>query len=136
MARLIALTEPARRCLRGDFIVLDRFPFKIGRECRLPGGLDGGPPTGLDRRQGGRIPFNHLYISENEQIVHVSREHCQIETEDGEYFLTDRGSLNGTIVEGRPIGGDRAGGRVHLQDHHVIIVGSYTSPFVFKFRAT
>jgi hypothetical protein len=134
MPRLIALTEPARRCLRGDFIVLDPFPFKIGRESRTPGG--DGAPTGLERRQGNRAPFNHLYICENEQVVHVSREHFQIEVEDGEYFLTDRGSLNGTIVEGRPIGGDRTGGRAHLQDHHVIIVGSDTSPFVFKFRTT
>jgi hypothetical protein len=40
------------------------------------------------------------------------------------------------IVEGQVIGGDRAGGRAHLQDHHVIIVGSASSPFVFKFRTT
>jgi pSer/pThr/pTyr-binding forkhead associated (FHA) protein len=132
MPRLIALTDQARRALRGDFLIIDRLPFRIGRESRL--GTDDRPPNpGKERRHAG-LSVNDLYIIEEGGVLHVSREHFLIEEIMGEYFLVDRGSLNGTIVEGRAIGGDRRGGRLHIQDHHVIIVGSSTSPFVFKFR--
>jgi pSer/pThr/pTyr-binding forkhead associated (FHA) protein len=133
MPRLIALTEPARRSLRGDFVVLNKMPFRIGRESRRTGST-GMRPDEKDRRQEAATPLNDLFIAEADEGSHVSREHVQIEIDDGEYFVRDRGSLNGIIVEGRSIGGDRAGGRAHLQDHHVIIIGTATSPFAFKFR--
>jgi len=46
----------------------------------------------------------------------------------------DRGSVCGTIVEGRVLGGARTGGRVQVHDQDVIIVGTSASPFVFKLR--
>jgi len=54
--------------------------------------------------------------------------------DDGGYFLTDRGSVCGTLVEGRRIGGHRLRQRVKLSDHDVIIVGTSASQFIFKFR--
>ncbi|HEX9710078.1 MAG TPA: FHA domain-containing protein [Candidatus Thermoplasmatota archaeon] len=65
---------------------------------------------------------------------HVSREHFQIEQQEGRPFVVDRGSACGTIVEGRTLGGARQGGRAELHAHDVIIVGPSASPFVFKLR--
>ena len=52
----------------------------------------------------------------------------------GEYFLTDRGSVCGTLVEGRRFGGQRQRQRVKLSDHDVIIVDTSMSQLIFKFR--
>jgi len=69
------------------------------------------------------------------EVVNVSREHFQIEQDARDYVLVDRGSACGTIVEGRPVGGDRAGRRIALHDQDLIIVATSHSPLVFKFRA-
>jgi hypothetical protein len=131
-AWLVALTDDARRALHGDQRVLERFPFKVGRESRV--GAAGGRPAD-DRRTGQAPPLNDLYLVEHADMLNVSREHFLIEAVDGRYYLADRASACGTIVEGRPVGGGRTGGRVELHDHDVIIVGTAASPFVFKFRA-
>jgi pSer/pThr/pTyr-binding forkhead associated (FHA) protein len=125
MPRLIALTEPSREALRGDMRVIEGLPFKVGRECRLS-------PRNSDV---GATPTNDLYICETGEVLHVSREHFLIDYDPtGGFILVDRNSLNGTIVEGRCVGGDRSGGEARLQDHSVIVVGGPTSPFIFKFR--
>ena len=49
-------------------------------------------------------------------------------------FVVDRGSVRGTIVAGRQIGGNRAGGRTELRSGDVIIVGTSTSEYVFRFE--
>ena len=129
---LIALAEEARRALNGEQRVIERFPFKVGRESRQPG--QGW--RGAERRSSGTVPqLNDIYIVDPGAVVNVSREHFQIEQDGGRYVLVDRGSACGTIVEGRTVGGDRKGGRTDLRDHDVIIVGTSHSPFVFKFRA-
>jgi pSer/pThr/pTyr-binding forkhead associated (FHA) protein len=47
----------------------------------------------------GRSPRNDLYIEDKA----LSREHCRVDY-DGEFFwLVDKSSHNGTIVNGRPI---------------------------------
>lgn len=130
-AWLVALTEEGRRVLHGDQHVLERFPYKVGRESRTGSARWAAP----ERRVGGAPELNDLYIVEHGEVLNVSREHFQIERHDGGYVLADRGSACGTIVEGRVLGGDRKGGRVELHDHDVIIVGTAASPFVFKFRA-
>ena len=134
-AWLIALTEDSRRALNGEQRVIERFPFKVGRESRLPSSpAPSSTPPGGERRRGAAPQLNDLYIVDSAEVFSVSRAHFQIDLEDGRYYLTDRGSVCGTIVEGRAVGGDRAGGRVELHDHDVIIVGTSASPFVFKFR--
>jgi hypothetical protein len=50
--------------------------------------------------------------------------------------LVDRQSTCGTIVEGRVIGGKHVGGAAPLHDGDVIIVGTSSSRYVFKFRAS
>jgi hypothetical protein len=130
-AWLTALTEDARRALGGDQRVIERFPFKVGRESRSG---PGGARPGSERRGGGTPQLNDVYLVETSEVVNVSREHFAIEAEEGKHFLVDRASACGTIVEGHAVGGGRAGGRVPLHDHDVIVVGTATSPFVFKFR--
>jgi pSer/pThr/pTyr-binding forkhead associated (FHA) protein len=129
---LVALTEDAQRALRGEQKVIERFPFKVGRESRL------GPAKSWqagERRATTTTQLNDVYIVDTGDILNVSREHFLIEHDGGRYMLTDRGSACGTIVEGRTVGGDRKGGRVELHDHDVIVVGTASSPFIFKFRS-
>lgn len=132
-AWLSALTPVARVALLGEQHFIERFPFKVGRESRVGVGSRG---VGEDRRDGTTAPqLNDLYILDpGGEIIHVSREHFQIEQYGDDYVLVDRASACGTLVEGRLVGGDRQGGRVALHDHDVIIAGSEDSPFVFKFR--
>jgi len=66
--------------------------------------------------------------------LQISREHFAIERATGSYFLVDRGSACGTIVAGRHIGGDRAGGRTELRSGDEIVVGTDGSPYVFRFE--
>lgn len=129
---LVALTGEARAILHGEQRVIEHFPFKVGREGRTTAIKAG---SASERRMGAAPQLNDLYIVDAGEVLNVSREHFAVEHEGGHYFLVDRGSVCGTIVEGQAIGGDRRGGRVALHDHDVIIVGTAASPFVFKFRA-
>jgi pSer/pThr/pTyr-binding forkhead associated (FHA) protein len=131
-AWLLALTEDSRAALRGEQKVIERFPFRMGRESRLN---PAAPPSVTERRLRASSQLNDIYLVEHGGVLNVSREHFLIERDGDTFFLVDRGSACGTIVEGRTVGGDRAGGRVELHDHDVIIVGTPTSPFVFKFRS-
>ena len=64
----------------------------------------------------------------------MSREHLQIQHNGTHYVLVDSQSTCGTIVEGMVVGGRGAGGAAPLNDGDVIIVGTSSSPYVFKFR--
>jgi hypothetical protein len=131
-AWLVALTEEARQALRGEQLVLDRLPFRVGRESRAGSAR---PWRADNRRTGTAPPLNDLYLLEPGEVLNVSREHFAIDREGDGYVLVDRESACGTLVEGRQVGGDRQGGRVALRDHDVVIVGTSASRFVFKFRA-
>ena len=130
-ARLIALTDEARTALESGDRPIELLPFRIGRESRIPSPA---PWTRGERRLGTTPQLNDLYLLDDAEPFNVSREHFQIEADGDRFFLTDRGSACGTIVEGRTVGGDRRSERVEVHDHDVIIVGPATSPFVFKLR--
>jgi pSer/pThr/pTyr-binding forkhead associated (FHA) protein len=130
-SRLIALTEDSRRALKGDELVLKKFPFRVGRESRT---LARTVADFVERRYGKVGTNNDLYIADIGEFFNISREHFMIEKVGEGFVITDAGSTCGTIVEGRQLGGNRSGGRVGLHDHDVIIVGTAVSPFVFKFR--
>jgi pSer/pThr/pTyr-binding forkhead associated (FHA) protein len=132
-AWLKGLTGEACSALKGATRVIEGFPFRVGRESRAPGAK---PWVAVERRSGTAPQLNDLYLVEVGEIHDVSREHFQIELEEGRYFITDRGSTCGTIVDGRKVGGDRKGERVEIHDHDVIIVGTSTSRFVFQFRTS
>jgi predicted component of type VI protein secretion system len=65
--------------------------------------------------------------------LNISREHFLIEHQNGNYFIVDRGSSCGTIVEGTTLGDKRQSVSRKLENQDVIIVGSSRSKFVFKF---
>ena len=130
-AWLVGLTEDACAALEGERRMIDRFPFRVGRESR---GESSEAATTEERRFGKAPEVNDLYLVEVSGMLDVSREHFQIEREAEQYFLTDRATACGTLVEGRKVGGARKRERVPLHDHDVIIVGTSASRFVFKFR--
>ena len=132
-AGLSALTPEAKDALGGAELPVTQFPFRVGLESR--GAARAVARIVMDRRRPGSRPNNDLYLSEPEPATNVSREHFQIEHNGAQYVLVDRQSTFGTLVEGRVVGGKRAGGAVPLRNGDVIIVGTSASRFVFKFRA-
>lgn len=131
-AYLKALTLDAQNALHGQKLEIGKFPFRIGRESRGPN-ASWKKDSGDDRRKDNTSPTNDLYLWEQSAEKHISREHCEIQKEGGEYFLFDRESALGTWVEGQLVGGGRRWGRVPLTNGDVIIVGPYTCGFIFKF---
>ncbi len=134
IARLTPLTPEAESALdyRTD-VCLERFPARVGREHRARGGL--ARLLGLTDRRGSQAPTNDLYLHDDEPIKHVSRDHLHIERRGDEFWVTDRGSACGTVVGERYIGGDRQTESARINDGSVLIVGSPSSPFVFRFNA-
>ena len=130
-ARLIALSDAARAALEGAERPIERFPFRVGRESRTSSPA---PWTRGERRVGDGSQVNDLYLVDEGELLNVSREHFLIEADGDRFFLADRGSVCGTIVGGRTVGGERRYERVEIHDDDVIVAGPETSPFVFKFR--
>src|SRR5260370_8571519 len=48
----------------------------------------------------GRDPSNDLWIADHS----LSRQHCLLVSQDGQFAIRDLGSKNGTLVNGMPIG--------------------------------
>jgi FMN phosphatase YigB (HAD superfamily) len=135
MPRLIPLTEQARSSIKGDKIVLNTFPFRVGRESRSSS--DHVPQSIMERRLGKVPPNNECYLIDDGRLLNISREHFQIEqTEKGSFVLRDRLSACGTTVRGEK--GERHCRATHcdLFDGDTIIVGAHTSPYVFRFSAS
>jgi pSer/pThr/pTyr-binding forkhead associated (FHA) protein len=133
-AALAALTPEARDALGAAEIEITRVPFRVGRESRAP--RRAAARVVMERRRAGSRPNNDLYLVERDEPLNVSREHFQIEHNGSQWVLIDRQSSCGTIVEGQVIGGKHAGGAAPLRHGDVIIVGTSSSRFAFKFRAT
>ena len=62
----------------------------------------------------------------------LSREHFQIEHRDRQYFVRDRGSLLGLIVNGQPIGGghDEKVQKL-IRGENTVLIGNEDSPYRF-----
>jgi pSer/pThr/pTyr-binding forkhead associated (FHA) protein len=129
---LVALTPESRTVLGASQTEIERFPYRVGRESRGTERIGGGFVG--ERRSPGSSPTNDLYLVENDEPMNVSRSHFQIDWADASYVLVDLESTCGTIVEGTLVGGDTRGGTITLHDGDVIIVGTSTSPYAFKFR--
>jgi hypothetical protein len=130
-AYLIPLTPEARRAALAPALPLRTLPFRVGRDRRDPSRTPVWPHR--DRRRGGGPGPNDLYLPEPGPQYRLSREHFLIGAEGDAYFLEDRGSACGTLVEGRAVGGARTGGRCALREGDVIIPGGSGSRFAFKF---
>ena len=90
----------------------------------------------VERRLGMAPQLNDVYLVEPVlQVEHVvSREHFLIDVTQEKFVLIDRGSVCGTTVNGKTIGGDRRGGQTELHDQDEIVLEAEGCPFVFKFR--
>lgn len=131
-AFLLALTAEAKAALGGYEAEITQFPFRVGRESRKIEWTEKGIVS--EKRDPTVRPNNDMYLIDKSEIMNVSREHFQIDRAEGGFFLEDRRSTLGTIVEGDTVGGQNKGGRVTLRDGDVIIVGASVSPYIFKFR--
>ncbi len=118
--------------LRGDLVVISRFPFKVGRESRVVM-IDSKLERVERHKKDDTPPNNDLYLMDRCQRLNISREHFQIEKNAAGYRLVDRGSACGTKVEGVKVGGGNNGGSVELQDGDVIAVGAAGTPYLFRF---
>jgi hypothetical protein len=117
----------------GDLIAIMDFPFKVGRESRVTkinGRLE---PVDRPKKDVGSKPNNDLYLVDRGHLLNISREHFQIETREGEYYLVDRGSACGTKLQDTSLGGEDQGGSVQLNDGDVIGVGAKSTPYLFQF---
>ncbi len=130
LVRLTPLTDDARQAVNDAEVVVERLPFKIGRENRRGGGA---PRPKVERRRRQAPQLNDLYLVD--PLMYVSHAHFQIESRESRFFVVDRGSAGGTLVAGQRIGGDRTGGRAEIKDGDVLVVGAEGSPFAFRFRA-
>src|SRR5690349_21229078 len=98
IATLVAATEEARAALGGKReLRVSSFPFKVGRESRI------NPlarlKSEMERRLGGAPQLNDLYLLEpaSTNLLHISRQHFQIDWADDHFVLLDRESACGTI---------------------------------------
>src|SRR5688572_4264177 len=129
-AYLVALTPESMEAIQTREINIPFLPFRVGRESRRQLKTEEGV---LAERRKISPPNNDLYITEVGDPLNVSREHFLIDRDPGGFFLMDRGSACGTLVEGSLVGAGRPP-RVRLQDHDVLIVGTSFSRYIFKFR--
>jgi pSer/pThr/pTyr-binding forkhead associated (FHA) protein len=129
-AYLVALTPESMDAIQAHEINIPFLPFRVGRESRRRFMTEQGI---VAERRRTSAPNNDMYITEVGDPLNVSREHFLIDRDADGYFLLDRGSACGTLVEGALVGAGRPE-RTRLKDHDVIIVGTSFSRYIFKFR--
>lgn len=131
---LVAVTEHARAALGGRREVhVTALPFKVGREQRV--NAIQRIQDAIERRIGGLPPVNDLYLLEQlSDSVQISRAHFMINGASGNYFVEDRGSTCGTSVNGVRLGGEDNPKATPLTASALIVVGSASSPYVFRFE--
>ncbi|HEY3175830.1 MAG TPA: FHA domain-containing protein [Candidatus Polarisedimenticolia bacterium] len=130
-AYLVALTPESAAAFQAHEINIPHLPFRVGRESRRFKWTELGL---VGERRTEAPPNNDLYLVEESEPMNVSREHFLIDRRAGGFFLLDRGSTCGTIVEGEVLGGGARPDEVLLKDHDVIIAGTSFSRYIFKFR--
>ena len=117
---LTACNDHAMARLPESSVTIQKFPFRIGRKHDTPG-------------KGATVfASNDLPIAD-EKPYQISRNHCSIEREGDHFFVRDRGSSLGTVVNNAAIGlaensltQDLRGGE------NQILLGSDDSQFQFK----
>ncbi len=98
-------------------LAIEKFPFRIGRVNDVDGSVFSSNDFSIPDKQ----PFQ------------VSRNHCSIEREGDHYFVRDRGSTLGTIVNDVHIGVQHGTLTVDLkQGENIVVIGSQKSPYKFR----
>jgi len=121
-----------RTCLPNHMIGVWEFPFNLGRESRIV--TIKGEEVIMERKKGdGHKPNNDFYILDFGKRLQISREHLGIDFVDGEFFVTDRKSSCGTIINAESIGGSDEGGKHVLKQGDLIKLGTDESHYIFEF---
>ncbi len=116
--KIEGLTKQASAALNNKTVTLTRFPFKIGRETQ--------------HRYDDIFVDNDLYLSD-EMPYNISRNHMSINFYRDQYYILDRGSSLGTIVNGVSIGGKSSNFKRELKKgENIVVLGAETSPYKFK----
>ena len=137
VAVLKALTPAAEQAVPQAILVaglvpIRSFPFRVGRESRVK--IVDGRVERIEReRPQSTIPNNDLYLVDDGHLLNISREHFQIEQDQGKYYLYDRGSACGTLVGEQGLGRENREETVELRDGDIITVGTRQSPYVYQF---
>ncbi len=127
------MTDEARISLGTDELEITTFPFKFGRESRLA--LYNPALSFEDRRNVRSSKSNDCYLIDSGKRMQISRDHLQIEkTDNNTYEVLDRGSACGTIVNSQYLGIKKESQRCEIKDGYLIVIGTYKSRFIFKFR--
>ena len=117
---LQALTEHAKVRLPEPVITISKFPFRIGRKHEVQG-------------KGATVFASNDLAVADDKPYQISRNHCSIEREGDHFFVRDRGSTVGTVVNDKPIGlaEDTLTCDLHGGDNEILL-GADDSPFKFK----
>jgi len=117
LVSLEGLTPRAVAALRGGSFLIDKFPFRIGRQTADP------------------LAHNDLSISDHEPLQ-ISRHHVSFIRHGHRVGITDRGSRLGSSLDGKQIGGDgQSGGTIFLNNpESTLVLGGQDSPYIFKVR--
>ncbi|MBU0710423.1 cyclic nucleotide-binding domain-containing protein [bacterium] len=116
--RIVGLEKEATAILKGKELVINKFPFKVGRNS--------------SHISDAIFVNNDLYIDD---VVpyNVSKNHMSINFQNDQFYILDRGSSLGTIVNGKQIGGQVSNYKVNLNPgENIVIIGSEASPYQFK----
>ncbi|NCB13549.1 MAG: FHA domain-containing protein [Erysipelotrichia bacterium] len=113
-------------------IVINSFPYKIGRESRISES-DRGVFVKLRIFSSSINPNNDIYLVNSTQSLEISKEHFQIEKKDNKYYIKDRNSTLGTKLNDKEIGKEKINEKFPLNDGDIIKIGSNNSEFQFQF---
>lgn len=114
---ITGLTPKSKKILGNKELSVQKFPFKIGRKT-----------NGFESDV---LSNNDLYI-EDSMPFNVSRNHLSINYASNQYFVLDRGSTLGTVVNGERLGGYHQSNSCTLEkEENEIILGNDDSPFRF-----
>ena len=114
----------AKKALNDRKLLITQFPFRIGRYV---------PPYDSETDV---FYNNHLAIEEKKPYV-ISRNHLSINYEGGKFWVVDRGSAYGVVVNGQEIGGKVRRSRIALDiEHNQLIIGPPTSGYIFLISKT
>lgn len=116
------LTRRAAETLPEEGLLLNSFPFRIGR---APGAND---PEGMD--------LNDLWLLDQKPF-NVSRNHCEIELDGIRVVLHDRGSNLGCLVNDQRVGGKvpTRSAVLHV-GQNVLVLGGAMSPYQFRIEVS
>ncbi|MBN2602228.1 MAG: cyclic nucleotide-binding domain-containing protein [Candidatus Marinimicrobia bacterium] len=112
------LTKEANTALKGKELQIKKFPFKIGRNSS---------------HVSDAIFVNNDLCIDDIVPYNVSKNHMSINFQNNQFYILDRGSSLGTIVNGKQIGGQVSNYKTNLNPgENIVIIGGEASPYQFR----